>query len=324
MKAVKISKPGGSKVLEIHQEKVPKPGHKQILIKIAYAGVNRPDVLQRMGLYNPPPSASHILGLEASGTIVALGPGCSRWKLGDKITALLPGGGYSEYAVTHEDHALPIPKSLSIKESAGVCETFFTVWSNVFMRGKLRAGETFLVHGGTSGIGTTAIQLATAIGAKVFATAGSNEKCKFCTKIGAHHAINYKTKDFQLAIKEMNQGLGIDIILDMVGGKYIQKNIKTLADEGRLIQIAFLEGHKQEVNFSEIMTRRLTLTGSTLRPQTDLNKSIIASELRQYVWPLLETGRVKPIIDQVFSLNEVQNAHRAIENDHIGKILLSM
>ena len=324
MKAIKIKEPGGSEVLQLHHKTVPKPGFKQILIKIAFAGVNRPDVLQRMGLYQPPKDASKIPGLEASGTVVALGSGCSRWKIGDQVTALLPGGGYSEYAVTHEDHALSVPTSLSLKESAGLCETFFTVWSNVFMRGKLRAGETFLVHGGTSGIGTTAIQLASVFGAKVFTTAGSDEKCKFCINLGAHHAVNYKTTDFYKSIREINQDSGIDLILDMVGGEYIQKNIKTLANEGRLIQIAFLEGAKQQINFSEIMLRRLVLTGSTLRPQSDLNKSNMANELRQHVWPLIESGRIKPVIDQVFPLDDVQSAHKGIETDHIGKILLSI
>jgi NADPH:quinone reductase len=322
MKAITVGRPGGPEVLEVSVLDVPKPKYKQILIKIRYAGVNRPDILQRLGLYAPPKGASNILGLEASGTIESIGPGCSRWKIGDEVTALLPGGGYAEYAVTHEDHALSIPSSLQLKESAALCETLYTVWSNVFMRGELKAGETFLIHGGTSGIGTTAIQLASAIGARVFATAGTDEKCKFCESIGAHHAINYKTTDFVDSIKKLNNNSGINLILDMVGGDYISKNIKVLADDGRLVQIAFLEGARKEINFSEIMMRRLKVTGSTLRPQSDLAKSRIAEELRTNVWPLIDFGKINPVIDSIFSLEDVKKAHEALDEDHIGKILL--
>ena len=322
MKAITVSRPGGPEVLAVSWLDVPKPKYKQILIKIRYAGVNRPDILQRLGLYAPPKGASNIIGLEASGTIISLGSGCTRWKVGDEVTALLPGGGYAEYAVTHEDHALSIPSSLNLEESAALCETLYTVWSNVFMRGELKAGETFLVHGGSSGIGTTAIQLASAMGARVFVTAGNDIKCDFCLSIGAHHAINYKTTDFVDAIKSLSDNKGINLILDMVGGEYISKNIKILADDGRLVQIAFLEGARKEINFAEIMMRRLKVTGSTLRPQSDLAKSRIAEELRTNVWPIINSGKIKPIIDSIFPLEDAKKAHEALDKDHIGKILL--
>ena len=324
MKAITLMHSGVPDVLRVASVDVPQPIYKQILIKIAYAGVNRPDVLQRLGLYSPPKGASNILGLEASGKVVSVGPGCSKWEVGDEVTALLPGGGYAEYAVTHEDHALPIPSSLNLKKSAGLCETLYTVWYNVFKSGELRSGETFLVHGGTSGIGTTAIQLASAMGSKVFTTAGSDKKCDFCVSIGAHHAINYKTSDFVTEIKNLTGGNGVNLILDMVGGDYISKNIKILNNDGRLVQIAFLEGARREINFSAIMIKRLKITGSTLRPQSDLAKTQIAEDLEHTVWPLLNSGKIKPVIDRIFNLEDAARAHEALDNDHIGKILLKI
>jgi NADPH:quinone reductase len=321
MRAVEISSPGGPEVLKPVMRPVPVPGHGQILIRIAWAGVNRPDAAQRAGTYAPPPNASDLPGLEASGEVVAVGAGVARWSAGDHVTALLPGGGYAEYALTHASHALPIPAGMGLKEAACLPETFFTVWGNVFVRGGLRAGERFLVHGGTSGIGTTAIQLAHAFGARVFATAGSDEKCALCLRLGAEMAINYRTADFVDVMK--GQG-GANLILDMVGGEYFQRNIKALADEGRLVQIAFLQGAKAEVNFAEVMMRRLTLTGSTLRPQSDLAKAALAQALEAQVWPLLASGRVAPVMDSSFALDQAADAHRRIEADHAGKIVLEV
>ncbi|MEY8842294.1 NAD(P)H-quinone oxidoreductase, partial [Cribrihabitans sp. XS_ASV171] len=264
MRAVEISEPGGPDVLKLTERPVPQPGHGQVVIKVAYAGVNRPDALQRAGNYAPPPDASDLPGLEASGEVVAVGPGAEGVSVGDKVCALLPGGGYAEYVATPAAHCLPVPDGMGMKEAACLPETFFTVWSNVFTRGGLKAGERFLVHGGSSGIGTTAIQLAHAFGARVFATAGSEEKCEACRKLGAERAINYKEEDFVEILKDEG---GADLILDMVGGDYIPRNIKTLADDGRLVQIAFLQGPVVEVNFAMMMVKRLTITGSTLRPQ---------------------------------------------------------
>ena len=320
MRAVEISKPGGPEVLRLTGRPLPVPGHGQILISTAYAGVNRPDALQRAGLYAPPPTASDLPGLEASGTVVGVGSGVSEWQIGDQVCALLPGGGYAEYVVTPAAHALPVPKGLDLKAAAGLPETCFTVWSNVFMRGGLQAGERFLVHGGTSGIGTTAIQLAKALGARVFATAGSDEKCAACLRLGAERAINYRDEDF---VEVLQAEGGANLILDMVGGEYLPRNIKALADDGRLVQIAFLQGPKVALNFAPVMTRRLTITGSTLRPQSDLAKARIAEELRQHVWPLLESGRIAPVIDSEFALADATSAHARMESSaHIGKILL--
>lgn len=320
MQAVEISAPGGPEVLRQVTVPVPVPVHGQIVIRIAYAGVNRPDALQRAGTYAPPPTASHLPGLECSGTVVELGPGVSRWSIGDRACALLPGGGYAEYAVTHEAHALPIPAGLSLREAACLPETCFTVWSNVFMRGGLRGGERFLVHGGTSGIGTTAIQIARARGARVFATAGSDEKCRVCRDLGAETAINYRTTDFVEVLRAVG---GADVILDMVGRPYVERNIKALADDGRLVQIAFLEGSKVGLNLAELMVRRLTLTGSTLRPQPDLAKARIAQAVQTHVWPLVESGALKVVMDSEFALAEARAAHLRIESpDHIGKIVL--
>ena len=301
---------------------VPIPKFGQVLIKVAYAGVNRPDVLQRAGLYNPPPNASDLPGLEASGYVVALGEGVSGIRIGDEVCALLPGGGYAEYTVTQADHCLPVPEGLSMQEAACLPETYFTVWSNVFQRGALQAGERFLVHGGSSGIGTTAIQLASVFGARVFATAGSDKKCQVCRKLGAEIAVNYKLQDFVEVIRKEG---GANMILDMVGGDYIPRNIKSLAKDGRLVQIAFLQGAKVKMNFAEIMTRRLTITGSTLRPQSDLAKAKIAYSLRKKVWPLLEKGRLKTVLDSTFDLQDASKAHARMESGaHIGKIVLKV
>jgi putative PIG3 family NAD(P)H quinone oxidoreductase len=301
---------------------IPKPNRNEVLIKISFAGVNRPDVLQRAGSYMPPPGASDLPGLEASGTIFAIGQNVTNWAIGDEVCALLPGGGYAEYAVTQASHCLPVPKGMSLEQAAALPETFFTVWSNVFQRGELKPHEKFLVHGGSSGIGTTAIQLANVFGSEVYATAGTDAKCLVCEELGAKRAINYKKEDFLDVMKSMG---GVHLILDMVGGVYIEKNIKALVDDGRLVQIAFLQGAKVELNFAQIMTRRLTVTGSTLRPQSDLSKAQIASELSRNVWPLLSNGRLKPVIDSVFELADVTSAHLLMESSqHIGKILLKV
>ncbi|MAM63698.1 NAD(P)H-quinone oxidoreductase [Maritimibacter sp. UBA3975] len=322
MRAVEISKAGGPEVLTPVERPVPEPGHGDILIKLAYAGVNRPDALQRAGAYAPPPTASDLPGLEGAGEVVAVGPGVTGVSVGDQVCALLPGGGYAEYVVTPAAHALPVPKGMGLKEAACLPETYFTVWSNVFMRGGLTAGERFLVHGGSSGIGTTAIQLANTLGARVFTTAGSDEKCAVCRELGAEVAINYREQDF---VEVMGEAGGANLILDMVGGEYIPRNIKALADEGRMVHIAFLTGPKAEVNFAQIMARRLTVTGSTLRPQSDAAKARIAEELREHVWPLLEAGRVKPIMDSTYPLDEAAKAHAHMESStHIGKIVLEV
>ncbi len=322
MLAVEISTPGGPDVLQPCTVPVPVPGHGQIIIRIAYAGVNRPDALQRSGAYAPPPAASPLPGLECSGTVVEVGPGVSRWQIGDQVCALLPGGGYAEYAVTHEAHALPIPPGLGLREAACLPETCFTVWSNVVLRGGLKAGERFLVHGGTSGIGTTAIQIAAALGARVFATAGSDEKCETCRDLGAEVAVNYRSDDF---VPVLQGAGGANLILDMVGGPYIERNIKALADDGRLVQIAFLQGPKVALNLAEVMTRRLTFTGSTLRPQSDLAKARIAREVETHVWPMIASGAFGVVMDSEFPLIEATAAHWRIEaGGHVGKIVLKV
>jgi putative PIG3 family NAD(P)H quinone oxidoreductase len=322
MRAVAISAPGGPEVLRAVTLDRPEPGHGQILIRIDWAGVNRPDALQRAGSYAPPPTASPLPGLEAAGTVAAVGPGVTGWRVGDEVCALLPGGGYAEYAVTPADHALPVPKGMGLREAACLPETFFTVWSNVFLRGGLRAGEVFLVHGGSSGIGTTAIQLARAFGARVFATAGSAGKCAACEGLGAERAINYREEDFVAVLRAEG---GADLILDMVGGSYLPRNVRALRDDGRLVQIAFLEGPKVELNFAEVMMRRLTITGSTLRPQSDLAKARIAESLREHVWPLLDAGRLAPVMDSEFPLEDAAGAHARLEaSGHIGKIVLKV
>ncbi|MEC3861655.1 NAD(P)H-quinone oxidoreductase [Mesobacterium sp. TK19101] len=322
MTAIEITAPGGPDVLKPTQRPVPRPGHGQVLLKIAYAGVNRPDALQRAGNYAPPPTASDLPGLEASGTVVACGPGVSDLSVGDQVCALLPGGGYAEYAVTPAAHCLPIPHGLDLKQAACLPETYFTVWSNVFTRGGLQAGERFLVHGGSSGIGTTAIQLARHFGARVFATAGSADKCAACEALGAERAINYRDEDFVTVLR--TEG-GANLILDMVGGAYIPRNLKALADDGRLVQIAFLQSPMVELNFAQLMTRRLTMTGSTLRPQSDLAKARIANDLRTHVWPLLAAGTIGPVMDSEFPLEQAAQAHARMESSgHIGKIVLKV
>lgn len=322
MRAIEIAQPGGPEVLVPTMRPVPSPQAGQILIAVDHAGVNRPDALQRAGFYAPPPGASDLPGLEASGTIAAIGSGVTRWRVGDAVCALLPGGGYAQYALTHQDHALPVPEGMGMAEAAALCETYFTVWSNVFQRGVLRAGERFLVHGGSSGIGTTAIQLAAHFSARVFATAGSDEKCAACAALGAERAINYREDDF---VEILRAEGGADLILDMVGGPYLPRNVKALANDGRLVQIAFLQGPKVELNFAQVMLRRLTITGSTLRPQSDGAKAAIAADLAQHVWPLLGAGRIAPVMDSCYALEKASDAHARMESSsHIGKIVLSV
>jgi putative PIG3 family NAD(P)H quinone oxidoreductase len=324
MKAVEIAVPGGPEVLRATTRPTPRPGQGEVLIRIAAAGINRPDVLQRQGNYPVPPGASDLPGLEVSGEIVALGNDAGDWKIGDRVMALLAGGGYAEYAAAPAAQCLPVPKNFSMVEAAAVPETFFTVWTNVFDRGRLKNGETFLVHGGTSGIGTTAIQLAHAFGARVFATAGSDEKCRACEKLGAERAFNYRGEDFVEGIKTATDGKGADLILDMVGGDYIARNIAVCALEGRIVSIAFLKGAKVEINLASVMAKRLTLTGSTLRPRSIAEKGAIAAALREHVLPLLDSGRVKPVIDGTFPLAEAAAAHRRIDADHVGNIVLTL
>ena len=322
MNAIEITVPGGPEVLQSCTRPRPVPNADQVIIQVAYAGVNRPDALQRAGLYNPPAGASDLPGLEASGTVVEIGENVSDLAVGDRVCALLPGGGYAEYVATPAAHCLPIPTGLSMKQAACLPETFFTVWSNVFMRGGLQAGERILIHGGSSGVGTTAIQLANSFGARVFVTAGSDDKCQACTDLGAERAINYRDEDFVDAMRAVG---GADVILDMVGGPYIPRNLKALADDGRLVQIAFLQGPKTEVNFVQLMTRRLTFTGSTLRPQSDLAKAKIAQQLRDVVWPLLSQGKIAPVMDSTFNMAEAASAHSRMESSaHIGKIVLAV
>ena len=322
MRAIEISEPGGPEVLRLTDRPVPQPGHGQVVLKVAYAGVNRPDALQRAGAYDPPPGASDLPGLEASGEVAAVGPGVSEYKVGDKVCGLLPGGGYAEYVATPAAHCLPVPAGMGMKEAACLPETFFTVWTNVFMRGGLKAGERILIHGGSSGIGTTAIQLANAFGARVFVTAGSEEKCQACRDLGAEVAINYREEDF---VEIMRGEGGANLVLDMVGGDYIPRNVKAMAMEGRMVHIAFLKAPKAKLNFAQIMVRRLTITGSTLRPQSDLAKARIAQDLREAVWPLLEAGRVAPVMDSEFPLEDAAGAHARMESsEHIGKIVLKV
>jgi NADPH:quinone reductase len=325
MRAVEIAGPGGPEVLTPVMRRLPRPGAGEILLRIRVAGVNRPDALQRAGAYAPPPDASDLPGLEAAGEVAAVGPGVARWREGDAVCALLPGGGYAEFAVTPADHALPVPAGLSIAEAAALPETYFTVWHNVFERGRLQAGESFLVHGGSSGIGTTAIQLAAARGARVFATAGSEAKCRACLDLGAEVAVNYREADFVAAVREATDGRGADLILDMVGGDYIPRNVRALALDGRLVMIAFLGGPKAELNFAQVMAKRLTITGSTLRPRSIEAKAGIAAALEREVWPLIASGRIRPVMDEVFPLAEAAAAHARMESSaHIGKIVLEV
>ncbi len=325
MQAIAISAPGGPEVLKPEGRPVPRPGAGEILIRVAAAGVNRPDVAQRSGSYPPPPGASDLPGLEVAGEVVALGAGTARFRLGDRVCALVPGGGYAPYVATPEPQALPIPAGLSMIEAAALPETFFTVWANVFDHGRLARGETLLVHGGTSGIGTTAIQLGHAFGATVLATAGSPAKCDAMLKLGAERAIDYRREDFVEAAKAATGGRGVDVILDMVGGSYIERNYAAAAQGGRIVQIAFLGGAKAEVNFTQLMVKRLVHTGSTMRPRTVAEKGAIARALEDKVWPLLAAGTVRPLIDKVFALREAADAHRWMEKgDHVGKIMLTV
>ena len=325
MQAIEITTPGGPEVLQTCERSIPKLGENEVLIKVAVAGVNRPDCLQRMGGYPPPPGASDIPGLEVAGEIIAIGSDVDASNIGKQVMALVPGGGYAEYVNVDISNTLTIPAGLSMEEAGAIPETFFTVWHNVFQRGGLVSGETFMVHGGTSGIGTTAIQLAKAFGATVIATAGSDEKCEACLKLGADHAINYKTEVFEERTKEITEGKGIDVILDMVGGSYTGRNYKAAAMDGRIVQIAFLGGPKAETNFLPIMLKRLTHTGSTLRARSIAFIAQIANELQEKVWPLIESGKVKPVMDSTFKLSDADKAHERMESSgHIGKIVLKI
>ena len=325
MRAVEIAKPGGPEVLRPAERPVPSPKPHEILIKVAAAGVNRPDIVQREGNYPPPPDASDLPGLEVAGEVAAVGDAVTLWKPGDKVCALVHGGGYAEYCVTPEAQALPVPGSLSMVEAASLPETFFTVWANVYDRGRLAAGESLLVQGGTSGIGVTAIQMAVATGNRVFATAGSDEKCAACVRLGAEKAINYRTQDFAAELKAATGGKGVDVILDMVGGDYVPKELKCLADDGRLVFIAFLRGPKAELDINAVMRRRLTVTGSTLRPRTVEFKGYVARNLREKIWPLVAAGRIKPQVFKTFPLADAAEAHRLMESSqHIGKIVLTV
>jgi len=325
MKVVEISEAGGPDVLIPGTRALPEPAADQVLIKVAAAGVNRPDALQRAGSYPPPPGATDLLGLEVAGTVAACGANVSGLSVSDKVCALTPGGGYAEYCVTNAAHCLPFPNGFNAVQAAALPETFFTVWHNVFQRGRLAGGETFLVHGGSSGIGTTAIQLAREFGVRVLTTAGNDEKCRVCEELGAERAINYKTEDWPAVVKEIVGRDGIDVILDMVGGDYIQSNINALGLEGRLVMIAFLGGSKANIDFVRLMMRRQTITGSTLRPQSDDAKAGIAGECRDKAWPLLSAGKIQPIIHETFDLKDAAKAHALMESSaHIGKIVLNV
>jgi putative PIG3 family NAD(P)H quinone oxidoreductase len=325
MRAVEIVKPGGPEALVAGERPLPTPKANEVLVKVAAAGVNRPDILQRQGLYAVPPDASDLPGLEIAGEVVACGAKATRWKVGDKVCALAHGGGYAEYCAVPEVQALPVPKGLSLIEAASLPETFFTVWSNVYDRGRLKAGETLLVHGGSSGIGVTAIQIARAMGNRVLATAGSDDKCAACVKLGADKAINYRTQDFLAEVLAATGAKGVNVILDMVGGDYVPKELRCLADEGRLVFIAFLRGPKTELDINELMRRRLTLTGSTLRPRPVEFKGAVAASLREHVWPLIESGKIKPVIYKTFPLAQASEAHKLMESSqHIGKLVLTV
>lgn len=329
MNCIELNDAKGADALKLAQRPLPQPGSGEVLIKTAFAGINRPDVLQRDGLYPAPPGASDILGLEAAGEVVALGEGVDSLRLGDQVTALLSGGGYAEFATAHAGSCLPIPKSLSMAEAAALPETFFTVWSNLFDRASLKAGETLLIHGGTSGIGTTAIQMASRLGVHVITTAGSANKCQACLDLGAEQAVNYREDDFVDAARTFGAqhggAKGVDVILDMVGGEYVGRNIQSLAPDGRLVNIAFLQGSKVEIDLMPVMLKRLTLTGSTLRARDTDFKAAIAQNLKTTIWPLLESGAIKPVVHKTFALKEASQAHQLMESSqHIGKIVLEM
>jgi NADPH2:quinone reductase len=324
MTAIEIAAPGGPEQLQPTRRPVPVPGPDEVLIRVAAAGVNRPDVMQRQGRYPPPKGASDLPGLEVAGEVAAVGANVSSFKLGDKVTALLAGGGYAEYAVASEALCLTVPSGLGMVEAAAIPETFFTVWTNLFERGRCKAGDTVLIHGGTSGIGTTAIQLATALGARVFATAGSDEKARACERLGALRGINYKTEDFVAVLRETTEGRGVDVILDMVGGSYFARNLDIAAVEGRLCVISLLGGARAELNLGVMLSKRLTVTASTLRARTVAEKAAVADAVHCHVWPLLIDGRVRPVISKTFPLAEASAAHAFMEtSNHIGKIVLT-
>jgi NADPH2:quinone reductase len=325
MRAVVAPRPGGPEALQIELRPRPVPAEGEILIRIEAAGVNRPDVLQRQGHYPLPPGVTDVLGLEIAGEVVALGPNARIYRLGERLTALVPGGGYADYCVAHETNALPIPAGLTAVEAAAIPETYFTVWTNVFTCGALKSGETLLVHGGASGIGATAITLAKAFGAHVIATAGSDEKAAECQRLGADLGVNYRKDDFVAQTLRATEGRGAKVILDMVGGDYVGRNYEAAALDGRIVQIAFLRGQRATIDLRAIMTKRLTHTGSMLRPRSPEEKAVIAKALRVNVWPLLEAGRCRPVIDSVFPLSEVARAHERIDNpEHVGKVVLTM
>lgn len=325
MRAVSIREPGKPEVLQLETVAVPELRESDVLVSVSAAGVNRPDVLQRLGMYPVPVDASPLPGLEIAGEIVAVGASVSRWQAGDKVMALTHGGGYAEFCRVDESHCLKMPESMTWVEAAAVPETFFTVWYNVFMRAGLSSGETILVHGGSSGIGTTAIQLAKAFNASVIITAGTDEKCRFCEQLGADHAINYRTEDWENTVRELVGGSGVDVVLDMVAGPYMQKNIDVLGRDGRYVIIAFLQGPEAQLNMRNVLGKRLTITGSTLRPQTTVEKAAIASKISEQVIPLLESGRVRPIIHATFPLADARLAHELMESSqHMGKIVLEI
>jgi len=325
MRVIEIRQPGGPEVLTPAERPLPVPKADEILVRVAAAGVNRPDVFQRTGNYPVPPGASDLPGLEIAGEVAACGAGVKLWKPGDLVCALANGGGYAGYCAVPATQALPVPKGLTMIEAASLPETFFTVWNNVYDRGRLAPGETFMVQGGSSGIGVTAIQMAAATGNRVFATAGSDEKCAACVNLGAEKAINYRTQDFLAEVKAATGGKGVNVILDMVGGDYVPKELKCLADDGRLVFIAHLRGAKSELDINEVMRRRLTLTGSTLRPRSAEYKAYVAENLREKIWPLIESGRIKPVIYKTFALEQACDAHRLMESsEHIGKIILTL
>ncbi len=323
MKCIEISEPGGPEVLKAAQREVPRYAGDEVLIEVRAAGVNRPDLLQRMGLYPPPPGASDILGLEVAGIVTAVGARVSQWRVGDRVCALVNGGGYAEYVSVPAGQCLPVPEGCSMVEAASLPETFFTVWSNVFDRAGLKPGESLLVHGGTSGIGVSAIQMATALGSTVYVTAGTDKKCRACRELGAKHAVNYRTSDYVQELQEETAGRGVDVILDMVGGEYIGRNFQLAAEDGRIVSIAFQSGSKLEVDLLPVLLKRLSYTGSTLRPRSAEEKALIASALRASIWPHIDSRRIRPVVYQTFSLQDATEAHACMEKgEHIGKIVL--